>query len=90
MFAVVEYYNYHTDMLFSVLHIYNNYQTALEKAIHYAQLQSEEEGLPITDEIQRDCLTLNDCIEYFSTGNGYGRNVYAVIALPNIEDNIQS
>ena len=87
MFAVVEYFNYRTDMVFSILHVYNNCQIAIEKARYYAELQSEEDRLPITDEITNDCLNLYDCIEYFSTGNGYGRNVYAVISLPNIELN---
>jgi hypothetical protein len=88
MYAVIEYYNYRKDMTFNILHVFNNQQLAIDKAKQYAELQSEEESLSITDDISNNWLYLHDCIEYFSTGNGYGRNVYAVLVLPNIEENI--
>jgi predicted nucleic acid-binding protein len=87
MYAVVEYNNYTKDLCLSILHVYNNLEKAIHKAKLYAEKQSEEDCLEITDNIDKNYLDLTDCIEYFTTGTGWGRNIYAVLVLPSIEDN---
>lgn len=86
MYAVIEYYNYPKDSCLTILHLFNDMEKAIEKAKFHAEMQSKEDSLQVTDVIENIYVDLTDCIEYFTTGNGHCRNIYAVLVLPDIED----
>ena len=83
MFAVVEYYNYRKNLTFEILHVFNDYDLAKKIAFNYAKKQYSNE---IVNHVEHECIYLHDSLVTYTSGDGYDKIVYAVIELPEPEE----
>lgn len=79
MYAVICYLNYRKSLNFEVLKTYNSFFKARSVAKEYAKLKYED----IVDYVVTKELSISKCMVEYTTGKGYRKDVYAVIEIPN-------
>ena len=78
MFAVVRYFNYRKDVDFEVLTIHNDFTSADSSARSLAYASGDGD---VVDTIEEWCAQVTGALVEYTTGNGYQRDVFAVVGV---------
>jgi hypothetical protein len=83
MYSVVEYYNNSKNLYYTTLHIYKNVEKAKRVALEYAESYF---GVgKIVEGVDNEYLEVTNSIVQYTTNDGFGCPVWAVVELPCIE-----
>lgn len=80
MFAVAKYYNYRKEQDFKIMHVYHEKDQAVAKAYELAVCEYGKDD--VVDFVEMQYLYVPDAIFQYTTGDGFGVDVYAVLTLP--------
>jgi len=82
MYAVVEYFNYRKDVSFEILKLFRSLWNAEAFALECA----EKDGKAVEDLSEKFVDLGNEILIEFTSGNGYFKNVFAVVQISEPED----
>jgi hypothetical protein len=83
MYAVVCYFNYRKDVSFSILKTFYNFKNADNYAFKCAQ---NDFGNDVEKGVSQQWVNVDDEIDGYTTGDGYGQHVYTIMYIPEPED----
>lgn len=82
MYAILKYQNSVNNNFLSILHIIDNYDVANNLAFSYAEELYNEN---VSFGLKYSFVDIDSIKVQYTSGNGYGKIVFAVISLPDIE-----
>ncbi len=85
MYAVVEYFNYRKDVSFEILKLFRSLWNAEAFALECAEKDSDN-GKAVEDVSEKYVDLGNEILIEFTNGNGYCKNVFAVVQISEPED----
>ncbi len=88
LYDVVKYFNYRKDVSFEILKIFYDLNKSQDYAFECAERNAFRYNENVVDRVGERSVDLdNDVIVLYTNGNGYCRDVFAVVEIPdqNIE-----
>jgi hypothetical protein len=83
MYAVVCYFNYRKDVSFSILKTFYSFENADKYALKCAK---DDFGDNVEKGVSQQWVDVDDKIDGYTTGDGYGEFVYTVMYIPEPKD----
>ncbi len=89
LFSVISYYNYRKEVGVNFLKTFSNYNQAKKYAFYEAKChfsdRYSEDNPNIVNGVAERYVDIGDVLVEYTKGDGYGKLVFAVIELPNVE-----
>lgn len=83
-YVIVKFFNYRKDVSFDILEVHNNQSLAIERAYKLAisAFGKNAKIVDISEECVEEHVYVGNVIEWYTTENGYDRDVFAVVEVP--------